>query len=115
MKTFIVTPETAPSVEGPRQGEWTYADWELVGADDENRYEVIDGVLYMTTAPKNFHQWIISRLIKYVGFPAEDQESAHFFVAPIGVLMPGCDPVQPDFLIILEENIGIIHDGRIQT
>ncbi|MEO8397014.1 MAG: Uma2 family endonuclease [Chloroflexota bacterium] len=113
MKTFIITPEMSPAVEGPRQGEWTYTDWEALG-DDENRYEIIEGVLYMTTAPKDFHQWIISRLIKYVGFPAEDQSLAHWRVAPIGVLMPGCDPVQPDFLIILEENIGIIHEGRIR-
>ncbi len=28
--------------------------------------------------------------------------------------MPGCDPVQPDFLIVLKENEAIIHDGRIR-
>jgi Uma2 family endonuclease len=113
VKSFIISPETDPAVEGPRQGEWAYADWENL-LNDGNRYEIIDGYIYMTTAPSNFHQWIISRLMKHVGFPAEDQESAYFFVAPIGVLMPGCDPVQPDFLIVLKENEVIIHDGRIR-
>ena len=28
--------------------------------------------------------------------------------------MPGCDPVQPDFMIILKENVAIIHDRRIR-
>jgi Uma2 family endonuclease len=111
---MVIAADEAPRVEGPPQGEWTFADWEQLGVDGENRYEVIDGVLYMTTAPKNLHQWVISRLIKHVGFPAEDGYGAFWAVAPIGVLMPGADPVQPDFLIILSENIGIIHDGRIR-
>ena len=114
MKTLPVLGDVALAVEGPPQGEWTYADWEMLGADDDNRYEIIEGVLYVTTAPKDFHQWIISRLIRIVGFPAEDQDLGQCRVAPIGVLMPGSDPVQPDFLIILTENIGIIHGGRVR-
>jgi hypothetical protein len=34
---------------------WNYARW-LRLPDDGNRYEVIDGVLYMSTAPSFFHQ-----------------------------------------------------------
>ncbi|MEN9934268.1 MAG: hypothetical protein RLZZ387_847 [Chloroflexota bacterium] len=37
---------------------WNYERWSRL-PDDGNRYEVIDGVLYMTTAPSFFHQWII--------------------------------------------------------
>lgn len=113
MKTLVILGEMTTAVEGPPQGSWTYDDWETLGADDENRYEIIDGFLYMTTAPKNFHQWIISRLMRYVGFPAEDQ-GHYWFAAPIGVIMAGATAVQPDFLLILKENIGIIHDGRIR-
>ena len=91
---------------------WTYARWEVL-PDDGNRYEVIDGVLYMTTAPSFFHQWIVQRLIRLVGIPVEDQELAYFVTAPIGVLMPGCDPVQPDFLLIRRTNAAIIHDRRV--
>ncbi len=76
MTTLVISGDTAVAVKGPPQGEWTYADWEALGEDSENRYEIIEGVLYMTTAPKNFHQWIISRLTKYLlVLPAEDQGS----------------------------------------
>ena len=92
---------------------WCYARWEQL-PDDGNRYEVIDGVLYMTTAPSNFHQWIIERLWRFVGLPAEEQGLAYFFSAPIGLLMPGCDPVQPDFLLVRQDRAAIIHDGRIR-
>jgi hypothetical protein len=54
--TALVIPTEAPAVLGPRQGRWTYADWEVL-PDDGNRYEVVDGALYMTTAPSFFHQW----------------------------------------------------------
>lgn len=113
MKTLVILGEMTTAVDGPPQGEWTYEDWLLLGENDDNRYEIIDGCLYMTTAPKNFHQWIISRLMKFVGFPSEAIGN-YWFAAPIGVLMPGADPVQPDFLLIRKENIGIIHDGRIR-
>lgn len=93
--------------------DWAYSRWELL-PDDTNRYEVIDGVLYMTTAPSNFHQWIVSRLLRFVGTVLEDQGWGYAFTAPIGVLMPGCDPVQPDFLLIRNDHAAIITDRRIR-
>ncbi|NNJ10670.1 Uma2 family endonuclease [Chloroflexales bacterium ZM16-3] len=92
---------------------WSYARWEEL-PDDGNRYEVIDGVLYMTTAPSFFHQWVVQRLVRLIGIPAEDRGLAYFSVAPIGLLMPGCDPVQPDFLLVRQANAGIIADRRIR-
>lgn len=107
----ILTENVAPLV-GPPQGQWTYADWEKL-PDDSNRYEIIDGALYMTTAPSFFHQWIVSRLARYIGIPAEDKKLGLWAVAPVGVIMPGCDPVQPDFVIVLNKHASIIHDKRI--
>ncbi|MDX1992382.1 MAG: Uma2 family endonuclease [bacterium] len=102
----------APRVMGPPQGQWTAADWETL-PDDGNRYEIIDGVLYMSTAPSFFHQWIIFKLHELVGIPAQAQQLAFGIGAPIGVFMPGAEPVQPDYLIVLMEHRGIIRDRRI--
>ena len=46
--------------------------------------------------------------------PAEDQNLAYSFAAPIGLLMPGCDPVQPDYVVILKSNAAIIADRRLR-
>jgi Uma2 family endonuclease len=92
---------------------WNYARWEQLPSDG-NRYEVIDGVLYMTTAPSFFHQWVVQRLVRLVGIPAEDRGLAYCSIAPIGLLMPGCEPVQPDFLLVRQSNAGIIADRRIR-
>jgi len=100
-------------VQGPPQGHWTSSDWENL-PDDGNRYEIIEGVLYVSTAPSYFHQWIIKRLVHKLGVPAEEQGLAYVDFAPIGVFMPGCEPVQPDLVVVLTERKSIIRNRRIQ-
>jgi Uma2 family endonuclease len=100
------------AVNGPPQGQWTAADWETL-PEDGNRYEIINGELFMSTAPSNFHQWIIFNLVELVGTPVKRQGLGYPAFAPTGVFMPRCEPVQPDFLIVLKNNEHIIHDRRI--
>src|SRR5262245_20268169 len=80
--TSLIISTDAPAVAGPPQGHWTYADWETL-PDDGNRYEIIDGVLYMTNAPSNFHQWSIRRLHPFLDIPAQAQGLGFAFSAPI--------------------------------
>ena len=110
--TALVIKTDSPVVAGPLQGHWTLADWEAL-PNDGNRYEIIDGVLYMTTAPHSFHQWIIRRLERFIGIPAEDAGLAYCFPAPVGVIMPGCDPVQPDYVVVLQSRTDLFRNGRI--
>lgn len=100
-------------VKGPPQGQWTYADWEAL-PDDGNRYEIIEGALYMSTSPSYFHQWILQQLYAHVGLPALTQKLGYASIAPIGVLMPRCDPVQPDFVFVRASRASIIYDRRIR-
>lgn len=102
-----------PLVLRSLDSDWDYTRWEALPADGY-RYEIIAGVLYMTTAPSFFHQWIIQRLIRLVGIPAEDQGTALFALAPVGLLMPGCDPVPPDFLLVRRERAAMIRERRIR-
>jgi Uma2 family endonuclease len=92
---------------------WSYERWAQL-PNDGNRYEVINGVLYMTTAPSTFHQWIVRMLDRHLGTPAELRGELYVLTAPLGLLMPGCDPVQPDFLLVRRENAGIIADRRVR-
>jgi Uma2 family endonuclease len=95
-----------------QDASWCADRWEELPADG-NRYEVIDGVLYMSTSPSYFHQWIIDQAHELVGAPLRKQGIAYSARAPIGVFMPGCDPVQPDFLLVRMERASIIANGRI--
>ena len=49
-KPQIVTP--ADWVPGPKQGRWTYDDYVAL-PEDGNRYEIVNGVLYMTPDRKS--------------------------------------------------------------
>ncbi|MGH2351208.1 MAG: Uma2 family endonuclease [Chloroflexota bacterium] len=91
---------------------WNRARWEALAADG-NRYEVIDGVLYMTTAPSAFHQWIVQRLFLTLHQQIDGAGKGLTFLAPIGVFMPGCDPVQPDVVVVRASDSHVFQEGRI--
>ncbi len=107
-----MTASTTDLVLRSLDADWNYERWQRL-PEDGNRYEVIDGILYMTMSPSFFHQWITGRCWRHVGIPAEDMGLAYAVDAPVGVLMPGCDPVQPDFLLVRRERADIIRDRRI--
>jgi Uma2 family endonuclease len=95
------------------EATWNRARWEQL-PDDGNRYEVIDGVLYMSTAPSFFHQWIIRQLFIQLYAQIDERGEGLTIWSPLGVFMPGCDPVQPDLLVIGSANLGIIRDRRVE-
>jgi Uma2 family endonuclease len=113
MTTVLPTLVDVNAVQGPPQGQWTYADWEALPEDDYN-YEVIEGILYMSTSPSLFHNWIIKRLYVLLGLPVEALGLGFAFLDRVGVLMPGCEPVQPDFVIVFKANAAILYDRRIR-
>ena len=94
------------------EANWNRARWEQLPADG-NRYEVIDGVLYMTTAPSNFHQWIIRQIVRTLFQHIDDTGIGVTFWAPIGLFMAGGDPVQPDIVVVRTSDLGIIQDRHI--
>jgi Uma2 family endonuclease len=91
---------------------WNRARWEQLPADGR-RYEIIDGVLYVSTAPSNYHQWVLSQIVFMLADQVVRPGIGVTQWAPIGLFMPGCDPVQPDIVVIRNDNLGIFHDGHI--
>lgn len=92
---------------------WDRTRWASLPADG-NRYEVIEGVLYVTTAPSFFHQWIIRQIFLTLFAQVDDPGIGLTIWSPVGVFMPGCDPVQPDVIVVRADNVGIIRDRRIE-
>jgi Uma2 family endonuclease len=106
----IPTLTEVQKIEGPPQGQWTYADWENL-PDDENRYEVIDGVLYCSNLPSVFHQWVVGQLLEYVAFPAKVNA---FGLHYVGVILSDSNVVLPDFVLVKAKNATILVDKRIR-
>jgi Uma2 family endonuclease len=91
---------------------WTRSDWETL-PDDGKRYEIIDGVLYVSTAPSLFHQWIGGEIVAELREQLVRPRIAFIFAAPVGLFMPGCDPVQPDIVAVLQADREILRERRI--
>lgn len=91
---------------------WNRARWATLPADG-CRYEVIDGVLYMTTAPSSFHQWISRQIFLALVSQIDDRGFGLSFYAPMGVFMPGCDPVQPDLFVVRAEELDTLRERRL--
>ncbi len=91
---------------------WCAERWKKLPYDGY-RYEVIDGVLYMTTTPSVFHQWIVGNLLGLVGIPLRDGGHAYAVSGPVGVFMEHCEPVQPDYIVVRMDRTSIINNGRI--
>jgi Uma2 family endonuclease len=99
----------ADHVPGPPQGRWTYAEYAAI-PDDGHRYEIIDGVLYMTPAPNIIHQTTVTRVGGFLLMHVELAGLGRVFVAPVDVDLPlrPTVTVQPDVVVVLNANVGII-------
>jgi Uma2 family endonuclease len=96
----------------PEQGCWTVADWERL-PQGENRYEVIDGVLYVTKAPAPHHQWSSDTLIVLLRtYLAAQQPPIGMIFSATGVVLP-TGPVIPDLVYFRLEKLNILTVKRI--
>lgn len=82
--------------------------------DDGNRYEAIDGDLYMTPAPSIRHHRLTRALYDALKPLLHKPEYGELFWAPVGVEFPATgEGVQPDFMFVSNERRGIIGEAGI--
>ena len=82
--------------------------------DDGKRYEVIDGVLYMTPPPNEGHQNAIAKLLYYVLPYVYQRDLGKVYPAPFGVVLDDENGVQPDIIFVARERSGIITDRGVE-
>lgn len=99
-------------VSGPQQGRWTYKEYAAL-PDDNNRYEVVNGVLYMSPAPSGSHQDAAPEIASYLRAHIKLTGLGLVRIAPFDVELAPNVIVQPDVLVVLKENIDKVTDNRI--
>ncbi len=102
----------ADYLTGPQQGAWTYAQYATL-PDDGHRYEIVDGVLYMSPAPSSWHQKAVVRFNHYLFVHVTSTGVGEVFISPIDVELAPNNVVQPDVLVILQEHLDRVKDSRI--
>ncbi len=96
-------PETG-AARWPAEGHWTWEDY-LRLPDDGNRYEIIEGKLYVVAAPTYDHQFSVSELLGELRSFVKARDLGVVLTAPFDVRLPGtAEPVQPDVLFLRTGN-----------
>jgi len=106
----VVAP--ANLLSGPPQGQWTYADYAALTAEGEY-FEIINGVVYMSPAPNIAHQNANSLIHYYLNQYVRFKGLGQVLAAPIDVELAPKLVVQPDVVVVLKENLGILHPSHI--
>ncbi len=101
--------ETSPR----SRSKLTYAEYERL-PDDGQRHEVIDGEHHVNPAPGTYHQLLSSRLLVQLFDRVERAGRGLIFHAPVDLQLSESDIVQPDLVVVLEENRRIVTPTKIE-
>ena len=82
--------------------------------DDNLRYEVIDGELFMTPAPSWQHQSSLMRLSFLIYGWVSARNLGSVVQAPVGVVLDEENGVQPDLVFIARERFHIISERGVE-
>ena len=88
----------------PRNVALTYDDLRAM-PDDGHRYELVDGTLIVTPAPKIPHQRVVGRLIVVLSQAAPDEYEV--LPAPVDYVVSERTVLQPDVLVARRSELGL--------
>src|SRR5215216_1414698 len=92
----------------------TIADWDAMPYRDGNRYEIIEGELFVSCSPGLTHERVLFRLILLIGNFLETNPIGEA-VANVGVILSDFSGVIPDMVVFLnEQRDTIINNDRLK-
>ena len=92
----------------PNRVRWTTADIALF-PDDGKRYEIIDGELIVTRAPRWSHQKIVGRIFNVLDAWSESTDLGEASLNP-GIIFTEEDNVIPDVVWVSQERLNLLLD-----
>jgi Uma2 family endonuclease len=95
-----------------RRGTLTWRDLRHT-PDDGNRYEIINGEVYVSPAPYVTHQETLGNLYTILRAHVARRHLGTVFFAPIGVVLEKASAVQPDLIFIAAGRRSIIEDKAV--
>ena len=103
--------EATALTEQIKPGEWRYEDY-LNLPDDGRRYEIIEGVLYMSNAPSFDHQYTVMEIAFHLKSFVNQNKLGYVLTAPFEIhLSEKTRPVQPDVFFIGAER-GLVRGAK---
>lgn len=97
----------------PRLIRLTYEDYAAL-PDDGKRYEILDGVLYVSPSPRRKHQELAGDLFIELSSWVKRHNLGKVYIAPFDVLLSEHDIVVPDILFIHRDRRSIVDDANVK-
>ncbi len=91
----------------------TYDDF-LLFPDDGRRHELIDGEHYVTPSPNLWHQELSKRLTYALESHLREHGGGRLFYAPIDCVFTLFDIVEPDLLLVTEDQYHILTEKHVK-
>jgi len=100
-------------IRPPAAPKLTYDDF-LSFPDDGQRHELIDGEHFVTPSPATVHQRLVRDLVIELGTYLRAQEIGEVFAAPFDVVLSAHDVVEPDVLVVLNDQLGVLTPQHVR-
>ena len=94
------------------QARLTYADY--AKTPDDERYELLDGLLIKIPTPLVYHQRVLGNLLYRVAPFVSERKLGHVYSRPTDVVLSDTTVVEPDILFVSSQRSHIITRENIQ-
>lgn len=91
----------------------TYDDYAAL-PNDGKRYEIIEGDIFVSPAPKPNHQNTIGNLFGILYIYLQTHPIGKLYLAPIDLILSPINVIQPDMLFLSKEKYHLISDRSIE-
>ena len=91
----------------------TYRDLQQI-PQDRNRYELIEGELFVAPAPNIEHQRKVGRLFMRLMQHVEQHDLGEVFIAPCDVLLDDSTVLEPDIMFVSKARQSIVTDSCVE-
>lgn len=98
----------------PARRGWSYAEFARL-PDDGNRYEVIDGELFVTPSPRPAHQGVAGNLVELLSPFVRRHKLGRVYPGPIDVLFGPGDYLVPDLVFVREQQRGTVTGRGVES
>jgi len=92
--------------------KFTYEDLKLI-PPDRNRYEIVDGELFVTPAPRTLHQRIVGNIFASLHQHVRQHRIGEVFVAPYDVVLATGTVLEPDVLFVSNSRVRYIGEDNL--
>ena len=92
--------------------KFTYEDLQHI-PPDRNRYEIVDGELFVTPSPITLHQRIVTNLSAQLWQHIRKHRLGELFVAPLDVVFAFSTVFEPDVIFVSRSRLHIVGEKNI--